>query len=125
MLQLHSFEFEEFLGTPKHWKLENTTFREINLIVGRNASGKSRILAILTNLAKLLRGEVRGIFPHASYKICLQSPQETLIYELSTGADLVTRESLWVNAIPLLQRLDTGRGTITSSKLEVEKLLFR
>ena len=54
---LKSIEYAEYEGTPRVWKLEGCTFGNINLIVGKNATGKSRTLNIVNGLANLLSGQ--------------------------------------------------------------------
>src|ERR1043165_4494266 len=41
-VRLKSVQYSERLGTPKEWTLEPLTLGAINLIVGKNATGKTR-----------------------------------------------------------------------------------
>ena len=54
---LKSIKYTQFGGMPRLWKLEGCTLGNVNLIVGKNATGKSRILNIINGLANLLSGQ--------------------------------------------------------------------
>jgi len=50
---LKSIKYAQFGEIPRLWKLEGCTLDNINLIVGKNATGKSRTLNIINGLANL------------------------------------------------------------------------
>ena len=54
---LTSLTYREYEGTNKEWVLERTPFQQINLLVGRNASGKSRTLNVIAGLARQMSGQ--------------------------------------------------------------------
>ena len=43
-MSLVKLSYTEFEGTAHHWEIDQATFSDINLIVGKNSSGKSRPL---------------------------------------------------------------------------------
>jgi AAA15 family ATPase/GTPase len=61
-ITLRSIEYFENEGTATEWKLKKSFFDKINLIVGRNASGKTRLVNIINGLSVLLTNGVRPPF---------------------------------------------------------------
>ena len=43
-MSLVKLSYTEYEGTERHWEINKATFSNINLIVGKNSSGKSRPL---------------------------------------------------------------------------------
>jgi AAA15 family ATPase/GTPase len=41
-MQFVFIEYDEFPNTDREWRLEGVSFSQINLVVGRNATGKTR-----------------------------------------------------------------------------------
>ena len=55
-MRLISVKFSEFEGETQEWTLEGLTLGSTNLIVGKNATGKSRSLNIISALSRHLAG---------------------------------------------------------------------
>jgi hypothetical protein len=115
-MQLKSLWFQEFLGTPFEWTLETLTLQQLNLIVGKNASGKTRALNVILSLSlmlwsgrKISEGEFRVIFQHLG---------KTIAYELTTFGGRVVSERLAEDDRVLLDRGSGGYGKIWTEKLE-------
>jgi len=51
-MSLKSISYTEFENDPQHWKLDQCDFSQINLIVGRNATGKTRLMNVINSLSK-------------------------------------------------------------------------
>src|SRR6266481_8634292 len=60
-MRLHSIEYTEYGDQPFRWSLEELTLININLIVGKNSSGKSRLLRIIIGLARLIEGGIQPL----------------------------------------------------------------
>lgn len=58
-MKLVSLKYSEFEGDDREWNLNSLTFDNINLIVARNATGKSRTLRVIDTIAKLLSGKIK------------------------------------------------------------------
>ena len=118
-MPLHSFSYAEKHGTEEAWNTENLTFGQVNLLVGRNATGKTRILSALSRLAELLGG--RGTLPSesAEWKIELTNG-EALGYELLCRNGQVSSEKFLRGSTTLVSRSDTGEGRIYAEKLKQE-----
>lgn len=106
-----SLEYVEYEGTPQQWNLEESTFGDINLIVGENASGKSRVLNLISNLADFLSGG-RGIFLSANYKMNFDNHGGKIDYALKCERSIIIEESLDINSENLLSRGADGIGKI-------------
>src|SRR4051812_22496247 len=57
-MQIRKFEYKQHVGKPEEWRLLPFSLGNITLLVGKNATGKSRTLAVINSLAKWLRGTV-------------------------------------------------------------------
>ena len=55
-MQLKSISYAQFEGKPEEWSIKDFTFGDINLIVGKNATGKTRTLNIIKALGTLVSG---------------------------------------------------------------------
>ena len=51
-MKLYKLDYSQYEGEPQEWKIVNCTFGDINLIVGKNATGKTRTLNVI-------RGKIR------------------------------------------------------------------
>ena len=72
-MKLKSITFEQFYQSKTNsnrWVLQDFMLQDINLIVGKNATGKTRTLNILATLANLLSG-VRNELPSDS--VCFET----------------------------------------------------
>jgi AAA15 family ATPase/GTPase len=56
-MRLDFIEYCEDKGKASEWRLDDCQLGNINLVVGHNASGKSRILRAINFLAHLLCGD--------------------------------------------------------------------
>jgi energy-coupling factor transporter ATP-binding protein EcfA2 len=108
-------------GLPSEWRLEGGQFGNINLIVGRNASGKSKILKSINLIAGLLFGDTNP-------KGKRYSKEWTLIFDSSGEIDKkeyilkiedgkVIQEKFIIGSKPYLDRNQSGEGSIWAEKL--------
>ena len=56
-MKLKSIQYSQYDGQPREWRLEDCTLGDINLIVGKNATGKTKALNIISDLANSLSGD--------------------------------------------------------------------
>ena len=66
---LKSVKFSQHENTKDEWKLEEVPFSKINLIVGKNATGKSMTLNIISSLSKLLSREKKLPFQSGNFLV--------------------------------------------------------
>jgi energy-coupling factor transporter ATP-binding protein EcfA2 len=53
-MRLKNVTYREFAGTLQEWSLEDLSLQPSNLLVGKNATGKSRTLNIINGLSRQL-----------------------------------------------------------------------
>ncbi len=56
-MYLRKFSFRENAGQKIEWLIDNVSLGEINLMVGKNSSGKTRTLNALSDLVSMLSGK--------------------------------------------------------------------
>lgn len=118
---LDKFSYSEHLTNPNKWNLEEFKLNNINLIVGSNASGKSRTLNVISGLSQLLLSP-RAIFGNGHYKACFNKGQDTLSYEIKISDGVIEKEEFYFNDIIYISRGSDGQGEIfsTDSKSKIK-----
>jgi energy-coupling factor transporter ATP-binding protein EcfA2 len=115
-MKLDSIKFNEYKKQDRAWFLHDTTFENVTLIVGKNASGKSRLLSIISSLAKMLSGSVQRLFENGEYEVRFSTATNSFGYQLEYDKSLVVRESFSRDGNTLLERGPDGVGTIWAEK---------
>lgn len=115
-MELKKIKYSESVGEPNEWVLHEMSFGSKTLLVGRNASGKSRTLSIIANLARHLAGQ-RGPSPSGSYECIFESFGSVYEYRLSFRAETVEFEELEVDGVIRLHRRGDGEGEIFAEQL--------
>lgn len=117
-VKLESIRYSEFTGTDKEWNLEEVRTENTSLIVGKNASGKSRFLSVISSLAKLLTGEVSKLFVNADYTASFISSGVIFTYTVVIIESQVVKETLVHDGKTVLDRGGKGIGKIWAQKLK-------
>lgn len=60
-MKLSAVSYSEHSRDPREWKLDRLVLGDINLLVGKNATGKTRSLNIINGLSSLLSGQKREL----------------------------------------------------------------
>jgi len=109
---------------PSSWRLDGCRLGNINLIVGKNASGKSKILRSINFVAGLLSGDVdlkpdRG---SREWKLIFDSHNEEdkKVYHLKIDNGKVVREHFAVGSKTYLDRHESGEGRVWAEKLRLD-----
>src|SRR5712691_4028014 len=128
-MRLKSLEYSEKVGEPEEWILTGLTLGDINLLVGKNASGKSRILNVIYHLAAAISGILvpspsgmlvqRQIFNGKS-QLLFDNNGQRLEYELEVREGKVVREVFTVDSSTYLDRKTGGEGLIWAVKEDKE-----
>lgn len=121
---LKSIEYSQYVGTPRFWKLEGCTLGHINLIVGKNATGKSRTLNVINGMANLLAGEDKLHYLSGNYSIEFDNNDKNVSYILHYENKSIISEGLTINSVNKLQRGEDGVGRIYYEK-ESKQLDFQ
>ena len=110
-MQLKSLEYIQHEGEPEEWATEGLTFEGINLIVGKNASGKSRILNVIKNISGVLAGD-RDIFSNGCARLIFDKDGVTELFELDIENHKVVKEKFTIDNAVVLDRAAGGKGKI-------------
>lgn len=124
-MKLHSLAYMEFGGKSYAWTLDDLSLIEINLIVGKNSTGKSRVLRVINGLARLIDGTLPpGGIVSGSYKAVLKDTPTArkdlgpdYVYQIEIHEGKVQREILEVGGIEKLNRGENGRGRVYFEKI--------
>lgn len=123
-MKLDIFEYVYNQGLPGEWRVEECRLSQTNLIVGKNATGKSRIVKAIYILSELL-SESGSLAPQPkSYNwhlwFDIDKPEQKTEYILKINKGLVIQERLIIYSEsnqPLLDRDESGQGTIFAKEL--------
>lgn len=123
-MKLDKLEYTYNEGLDDEWKIEECQLNQINLIVGKNASGKSRIVSAIYLLSELLI-ESATLSPNTrKYKWNLyfntDSSDNNIQYLLKIENGLVVEEQLIISNKNLLNRDQSGEGHIWAEELNRE-----
>lgn len=115
---LNSIKYSQFKGVSGEWVLEKAALNKINLIVGKNASGKSRTVNIVSSLGKLLSGKSKPVYKSSNFEAIFEEKGKVIKYNLYISDSNVTKEELTINDKVLLKRGKTGKGKIFTSSIK-------
>lgn len=116
-MKLVSLNYVQWKGTPREWRVDGVVFRPSNLFVGPNASGKSRVLNVISGLAKLMAGKQKVTLLSGEWDVTFESDGEWLEYILQIADQKVTREVFRDDKKTYLDRGNGGVGKIWAEKL--------
>ncbi|HWB54277.1 MAG TPA: hypothetical protein VG722_08790, partial [Tepidisphaeraceae bacterium] len=121
-MHLTHFGYVEHDGTPDRWRLEPFALKKVNLIVGRNATGKSRTLAVIRSLAQAVMGKLK--VNEGEWDASFRDGNDELCYKVAIVNGIVTKESFKKNGKELLNREISGDGTVHAVDADT-KLRFK
>lgn len=116
-MNLKRISYSQFSKGNREWRIDNVSLGEVNLLVGKNASGKTKTINIINGLAKLLAGEFSQVFISGAYQAVFENEGNSLEYELHYEEAKVIKESLSINEKMLLRRGRGGKGKIFAEKV--------
>lgn len=114
-MKILRFDYEEYPDSDRCWSVTGLELGAINLLVGRNATGKSRTLAALNSFAVMLRG---GSIMMGQWKILAEDQGQQIRIELAVESRRVLREELRIGDDVRLTRNELGVGKIYYQSLE-------
>lgn len=121
-MRLKKLTFTEYAGTAQEWTIDGFVLGQRNLLVGRNASGKTRSLNIINGLAHYLSG-LKSPGLASTYEVIFQADGKTIEYILEMGEQSVLREVVKVDGTLLLDRREGGIGLIWAEKIGVGQMI--
>ncbi|MDR1714454.1 MAG: AAA family ATPase [Dysgonomonas sp.] len=110
---LSALKYTRYVGEPREWSIvgnggDYAYFNNINLLVGKNASGKSRTLNVIREIADLLSGRIDlkyAISPSELFELIFTNGNnDKYKYSLTFKDRIVTDEVLSLNDKVLLNR---------------------
>lgn len=110
-MQLESISYAQFEEKPEEWRITDFGFGDINLIVGKNATGKTRTLNIIKGLGTLVSGK-KLAYKSGNYSVKFDNEGETFAYLLKYENSKVIQEKLVVGTDVRLDRGPGGNGEI-------------
>lgn len=120
-MQIIKVKYKQFEGLDNCWDLQEVDFERINLIVGKNASGKSKTLALINGISTIL-GENKPLsFLEGNVEIVFLSGEKTYKYILEYHNGIVFKEKLFLNEDILIDRKEDGKGEIKNYQGETHK----
>lgn len=109
---LKKISYTEYSGDPRHWHLAPCDFIDKNLVVGKNATGKSRLLSVINNICALLAGKRVQLFESGRYDLELELGSKSYQLQLVMKNSKVVSEKLSVDGEVRLNRDGSGKGKI-------------
>jgi energy-coupling factor transporter ATP-binding protein EcfA2 len=106
------------MGQPKEWVLDSLPLSQINLLVGKNATGKTRTLSVIASLAKLLSSNPRYMITHGTFDVVFDDDGVRLRYKLSIEGNNVINEEYFIGDKRVLYRGPDGEGEIETHTAE-------
>jgi len=113
-MHLKTIKYGQYIGEMKEWTLSSSAFQKIALIVGKNASGKTRTLNVLAGLSKLINGEKP--YSNGIYEVDFTNGDNNYNYCLNMENGIITHELLKLNNAMMLTRDDSGKGEIYTNQ---------
>lgn len=113
---LKSLNYSEYQGESQEWRLNGLTLGMRNLLVGKNATGKSRTLNVIGGVANNLTGE-RPPAISGKYEVVFSDGARLMEYSLEMKAEKVVAETFSVDGRSLLERGTDGEGKIFAEKV--------
>ena len=125
-MKLKLLSFHEYSDLPPHWQFDGFEFHDTNLIVGVNASGKSRTIKAMELLAQAVSNRLlieRCLSP-LKWEAEFSDGDEKYIYNLEINQGSIISESLSKSGIVLLNRPagDVAKIRTTSGEMSDFKI---
>lgn len=128
---LKEFEYTLFIkdldGIEKeNWKLVSFNLSKINLIVGKNAIGKTKTLSYIMFLGQILSGKYPTPNPFNCKAVFLDNNNKKIIYSLKLSHNnLVLEESLVKNGEILIKRDENEKNNVIYSEKYKKHITFK
>lgn len=110
-IRLKSIKYSEHFGSPKQWTVD-LPLAKINLLVGKNATGKSRTLNVIAALSRLLTSSPKTMISHGSYDVRFNDNGVELRYVVHIEDNTVCDEQYFIGEKRVLYRGQDGEGEI-------------
>ncbi len=113
-MQIKTLKYKQFESSDNYWNIQEINLEKINLLVGRNASGKSKTLSVINGFSRILENKSL-IYTDGAYEIGFLHDNQTYLYILKYLKGKIIQEKLILDKdTVLIDRKKDGKGTITS-----------
>jgi len=111
---LKSLNYFENKDKDNFWEIKNVHFFKQNIVVGLNATGKTRLTNIITSLASILSSKVKRV--NGNWFLTFKNGNDIIYsFDLQINEGVVEREEIKENDKLLLKR-ENGNGEIFSKR---------
>jgi len=122
---LKKFEYSEYPNTPNSWSLKEFELGNINLFVGKNATGKTNTLTKIAWLGNMLAGKRPQLLDSGNYDVEFVHDDKTYLYKLNLQSNKVKYEELIEDGEQKFKREEDGTGKISAIQFPNEKMDFQ
>jgi hypothetical protein len=109
---LKKIEYSEFEGKPNVWMFKEVTLEKVNLLVGQNATGKTRTITVISWLANMLAGLQPQLPNSGNYTVEFSDNNDIYQYFLKIEQHKVLSEKLILNGHVKVERNTDGTGEL-------------
>lgn len=109
---LRSIKYKEFEASNRKWEISDLKLGQINLVVGKNAAGKSRTLNMIKGLANIISEYDKLAFTSGDYLALFEHDGKKIQYKLHFEDQKVLEETYRMESQTLLSRHQGGVGEI-------------
>jgi AAA15 family ATPase/GTPase len=121
---LRKIDYHEFDGQSNYWALKPFELGKINLLVGKNATGKTNTITKITWLGNMLAGTQPQLLNSCSYDVEFVDTDDVYKYSLKHSFGKVDSERLEINDEEKIIRNKDGIGEIYANELG-QKIKFQ
>ncbi|GHT38830.1 hypothetical protein AGMMS49965_03290 [Bacteroidia bacterium] len=109
---LKKIEYSEFGGQPNVWMFREVALEKVNLLVGKNATGKTRTINVISGLANMLAGLQPQLLNSGNYAVEFSDSKDIYQYFLKIEQNKVLFEKLLLNGNVKVERNADGTGEL-------------
>lgn len=121
---LTRYAFNEHPDSSERWKVAEFNVDQVTLFVGRNGTGKSRLLNTVGALSAMIAGKREIAASVATWEVGFDDGGRKFDYRLETGSGEVLKETLHIDGKLYIQRGSGGEGEMLSEGVG-EQLKFK
>ncbi|MES3092739.1 AAA family ATPase [Sphingomonas aerolata] len=109
---MRSYRYSEFPNSPQAWAVNSLTLDGVNLVVGPNASGKTRLINTIAALGTMIARTPVLQWKSGNWECSFGDGQNTIDLEISVVNSSVSHERIIYNGEERLVRHADGNGKI-------------
>jgi energy-coupling factor transporter ATP-binding protein EcfA2 len=116
-MKLARFSYSEFEEDERRWIIRPFQLNDVNLFVGPNGTGKTRLLNCVKALGDLISRPPSPLFISGSWDIQFADGENRFRLEIKIHEKEVREELLQLNGKTVLERSSDGRGKLWSEQI--------